>query len=264
MKSGLEGRGGQADLPMAVRFAADSRFPQLVQSFIALPKVIGAKGARGAEGASEHPSRQLGLVDSAGTDRFLAGAGVPEVPEAVVAQAGVSAGAVEKLDRQRNPRTPGEIQALRVILALQVPAALHGDMRAQTLLAFAAAVLTLTLSGCGGGPGGVTPAQDAEGRYVVSMTSQLTFDPVEAKVPAGSTVLWVNDASVPHDVAGYKGDPIKDDRTQFSSTRMPPEGLGRLMQPGESWAHTFNETGTWTIWCHTHHEQDMKMVLHVT
>ncbi len=122
----------------------------------------------------------------------------------------------------------------------------------------------IALAGCGG-PGGVVPAQDADGRYQVAMTDSLTFDPAEAKVPAGATIVWTNTASgVPHDVAGYEGDPIKDDRTAFSSTRAPPEGLGHLMQPGESWSHTFNETGTWTVWCHTHHEAGMKMVLHVT
>lgn len=132
------------------------------------------------------------------------------------------------------------------------------------ILLTASLLAALALAGCGG-PGGVVPPQDDEGRYMVAMTSSLVFDPVEAKVPAGATVVWTNTASgVPHDVAGYRGDPIKDDRTAFSSTREPPEGLGRLMQPGESWAYTFNQTGTWTIWCHTHHEQGMKMVLHVT
>ena len=111
----------------------------------------------------------------------------------------------------------------------------------------------------------MVPPQDADGRYLVSMTDQFTFEPDHVKVPAGATLLWTNTGrSAPHDVAGYEGDPIKDDFTRFSSTRPPPEGLGRVMQPGESWSYTFNETGTWTVWCHTHHEQGMKMVLHVT
>ena len=106
--------------------------------------------------------------------------------------------------------------------------------------------------------------QDEQGRYVISMTSGLTFEPARAEVPAGATVVWRNDsASTVHDVAGYQGDPIKEDREAFSSFRQPPEGLGRPIAPGENFTHTFADDGVWTIWCHTHHEQGMKGVVRV-
>ncbi|MEK6976734.1 MAG: plastocyanin/azurin family copper-binding protein [Candidatus Thermoplasmatota archaeon] len=120
----------------------------------------------------------------------------------------------------------------------------------------------LALSGCAT-PQGVLLAPGADGRYHIAMTSQLTFDPAEVRVPVGATVVWHNNATMVHDVAGYRGDPIKDDRTAFSSSREPPEGLGQLMQPGEEFAYTFAEKGAWTIWCHTHHEEAMKGVVHV-
>lgn len=107
------------------------------------------------------------------------------------------------------------------------------------------------------------PPQDVQGRYVVEMTSDLMFSPSPARVPVGATVSWVNNATMPHDVAGYRGDPIETDFSEFSSSDQPPQGLGRLMQPGENYNHTFSEKGTWTIWCHTHHEERMKQIIHV-
>lgn len=128
------------------------------------------------------------------------------------------------------------------------------------LLALLAAV---ALAGCGSAPeGGVVPPQDDQGRYVISMTSDLRFEPARAQVPAGATVVWRNDSEgIVHDVAGYRGDPIEEDREEFSSYRQPPEGLGRPIAPGETFNHTFAGDGAWTLWCHTHHEQDMKGVV---
>jgi plastocyanin len=128
---------------------------------------------------------------------------------------------------------------------------------------FVLAALPLLLSGCAKPAEGTVLEASADGRYHIAMTSQLTFDPLEVRVPVGATVVWHNDATMVHDVAGYEGDPIKDDRTAFSSSDPAPEGLGRLMQPGEEFEHTFAEKGTWTVWCHTHHEQEMKGVVHV-
>lgn len=134
----------------------------------------------------------------------------------------------------------------------------------RTAAALPLLAMALLLAGCSKpGPDGVEVPAASDGRHHMAMTSQLTFGPAEAIVPVGATVVWHNNATVVHDVAGYKGDPVKDDTTQFSSTRPPPDGLGRLMQPGDSFEHTFAEPGTWTIWCHTHHEQGMKQVVHV-
>lgn len=121
----------------------------------------------------------------------------------------------------------------------------------------------VALAGCGTSPEpGVAPPQDDQGRYVISMTSDLEFEPARAQVPAGATVVWRNDSEgIVHDVAGYRGDPIEEDREEFSSYHQPPAGLGRPIAPGETFNHTFSHDGAWTIWCHTHHEQDMKGVV---
>lgn len=137
--------------------------------------------------------------------------------------------------------------------------------QSRVVLAFVALLFAGTLAGCGSPPSdGVVPPQDGEGHYVISMTSALTFVPAVAEVPAGATVVWRNDSvNIVHDVAGYEGDPIKEDKEAFSSFRQPPEGLGRPIAPGETFTHTFAAAGDWTTWCHTHHEQGMKGVIRV-
>lgn len=129
-------------------------------------------------------------------------------------------------------------------------------------LATLLATTLVLLAGCSHPVHGERVARSGDGNYHVAQVG-IAFQPGEAIVPVGATVVWHNNATVVHDVAGYVGDPVKDDRTQFSSGRDPPEGLGHLMEPGDSFEHTFTEKGTWTIWCHTHHEQGMKQILHV-
>lgn len=48
----------------------------------------------------------------------------------------------------------------------------------------------------------VTPEQDDEDSYVIEMTDGLQFNPQRAEVPVGSTVVWKNTGSVPHDTKG--------------------------------------------------------------
>lgn len=129
--------------------------------------------------------------------------------------------------------------------------------------ALAFATLAVALAGCSQADAGTTPPMDDQGRYIITMTSSLTFEPAKAKIPEGATVVWFNNASMPHDVAGYEGDPIKSDFSAFSSSDPPPEGIGALIPPGGSYSHTFTAKGPWTIWCHTHHEERMKGIVNV-
>ena len=124
-------------------------------------------------------------------------------------------------------------------------------------------MLLLALAGCSQEEPAVAPERDGQGRYVIRMTGDLTFEPRVAQVPAGATVTWVNDSPVDHDVAGYRGDPVETEFAEFSSTDPPPDGWGRLVPQGGQFNRTFTEDQTWTLWCHTHHEERMKGVLRV-
>ena len=117
------------------------------------------------------------------------------------------------------------------------------------------ALVGLFLAGCGE-PGEV-PAQDAEGRYVIHLTASNTFDPKDARVPVGATVVWVVDAGA-HDVNA-------DDGTFSSNVGRPTDANGHpaLLMAGEEFTHTFDAKGTWHYWCHTHHELDMEGTLRV-
>ena len=120
----------------------------------------------------------------------------------------------------------------------------------------ACALLAFVLAGCSHHDG-VVPPQDEEGRYVIHLTSGNQFDPADARVPIGATVVWVVDSGF-HDVNA-------EDGTFSSNTGRPMDELGHpsLMGPGESFNFTFEEEGKWGYWCHTHHEYDMHGVIRV-
>lgn len=110
-------------------------------------------------------------------------------------------------------------------------------------LLVAASLLVLLLAGCAGSGGeGTTPDQDGEGRYVVEMTSSNRFNPMVAKVPAGSTVVWVHAGGAPHDVQG----------DGFSS------GPAGGMREGDEFEHTFAEAGRYEYHCKVHEGSGMK------
>jgi plastocyanin len=111
-------------------------------------------------------------------------------------------------------------------------------------------LLLVLLAGCSGTTG-VVPEQDAEGRYVIHLTGDNRFAPDDARVPAGATVLWTVDAGR-HDIAA------EDGPFYYTGKGVDEKGYPLLMGPGETYEFTFNETGSWTYWCHTHHEYGMK------
>jgi len=120
----------------------------------------------------------------------------------------------------------------------------------------ALALLALAVAGCAdGGGGGVVPERDAEGRYVVLLTADNTFEPADARVPLGSTVVWRVVGANLHDVDGYAPG---EDYSTVSSMWDPPRGLGRLMAEGEEFEATLDRKGTWLFFCHNHHYEEMK------
>ena len=122
-------------------------------------------------------------------------------------------------------------------------------MKAFAALAFLSLTSLVLLAGCGT-PAPKEPPQDAEGRYVIEMTSGNQFSPATASVPKGSVVVWKYMGGAPHDVQADDG--------SFSSGR-----TGDLDQAGDEYAHTFNETGTFRYTCHVHASSGMKGTLTV-
>jgi plastocyanin len=93
--------------------------------------------------------------------------------------------------------------------------------------------------GGGGGNGGANTEEPAGGGggggAEVSMEG-IAFEPGEVTVAAGDTVTWTNNDSVSHDVTA----------DAFSSG--DPGGMGG----GDTFEHTFDETGTFDYVCTVH------------
>lgn len=114
--------------------------------------------------------------------------------------------------------------------------------------------VAILLAGCTGKPGTV-PAQDEQGRYVIELALDNTFDPPVARVPVGATVVWVMRGNTTHDVDVYAPG---SDYSTYNSFNPPPEGLGRLMYQGDEFAKTLADEGEWRTYCHTHHYEEMR------
>lgn len=88
--------------------------------------------------------------------------------------------------------------------------------------------------------GGVVPetrsaAQPVPAEATPVVIANLAFAPAAVTVPTGTTVAWVNDDAVPHTVSAADG--------AFDSG---------ILDPGNSFAFTFNEPGTFAYVCQLH------------
>ena len=134
-------------------------------------------------------------------------------------------------------------------------------MKRLLVLLIACMALALVAAGCGdddddsgdGGGGGANTEQPADtgggdtgggggggGGAEVGMQN-IQFDPSDVTIKAGATVTWTNDEGVPHDVEKTSGP-----GPQFSSG---PEGG---MMEGDTFAHTFDQPGTYEYVCRVH------------
>lgn len=121
-------------------------------------------------------------------------------------------------------------------------------------------VMGVLLAACGGGDKTGTSATDA-GSSKASTTSSSTadvargtegdgsptvtlanfaFGPNEIRVKAGTTVTFVNEDQIAHDVVQAAPDTINSKEPSFSS----PQIL-----PGSSWSYTFKDPGTYPLLC---------------
>jgi plastocyanin len=111
---------------------------------------------------------------------------------------------------------------------------------------------------------------DAQGNQrTIDMTDGLVFDPDEATVAPGTTVVWETVGSIGHSVTAYE-DEIPDDADYFASGGFDSEQAARNAYPdgevagGESYQHTFEVEGTYGYFCIPHESAGMVAELTVS
>lgn len=107
---------------------------------------------------------------------------------------------------------------------------------------------SLALAGCSSSGSDGCGEQDANGAYVVCMTSAFTFEPKTLEVPVGATVTWRFDGGGAHDTEAASG--------EWKSPL--------LRKAGETWSHTFNEAGSFSYRCNPHVSNGMSGTIIVT
>lgn len=101
---------------------------------------------------------------------------------------------------------------------------------------------------------------------MVRMTNQLRFDPDHLTIRAGETVVWLNDSVLPHTATGDPAqNPVADSHPEYITL---PDGAGAwgspLLQPGESFQHTFLVPGAYRYICIPHVLSGMRATITVT
>jgi plastocyanin len=88
----------------------------------------------------------------------------------------------------------------------------------------------------------------------IKMTTQLRFDPDHVTINVGETITWFNDSAMPHTATG---DPVQNPvATSHPEFVRLPEGApawgSKLLQPSESYSHTFMVPGEYNYICIPH------------
>lgn len=89
---------------------------------------------------------------------------------------------------------------------------------------------------------------------VVAMTKLLTFEPAELRISVGETVTWQNESAIPHTTtADPEANPVNVSHPEYVQL---PDGAepwdSDLLQPGESFEHTFTVAGEYHYLCIPH------------
>lgn len=88
----------------------------------------------------------------------------------------------------------------------------------------------------------------------VQMTDQLRFSPADLTIALGQTVTWINASAMPHTATDDPAqNPVPSAHPEFVQL---PDGADAwdsgLLQPGESYSHTFDVAGTYHYFCLPH------------
>ncbi|NHX36157.1 MULTISPECIES: plastocyanin/azurin family copper-binding protein [Halolamina] len=148
--------------------------------------------------------------------------------------------------------------------------------RRRFAVALASTGIGIGLAGCGGGGGSTdsptdtaTPTESGGGgdgfeqTNTVDMTDELTFEPKQIEVEAGTTVTWENVGSIGHSATAYE-DEIPDGAEYFASGGFDSEQAAVDAYPDEgnvteggTYEHTFETTGEYEYYCIPHEMNGM-------
>lgn len=119
-------------------------------------------------------------------------------------------------------------------------------------------VLATALAGCSGdgddGPSFETPPQDANGRYVITLTADRTFSPSHAEVPADARVVFK---------AELNGCDVQSPQAGGPDSRESQYGNGLLPAGGEYGWWAPSEPSDFDVVCTLHEENGMVGVVRV-
>lgn len=101
---------------------------------------------------------------------------------------------------------------------------------------------------------------------IVLMTAKIRFEPAELKIRAGETVTWRNDGTIPHTTTDDPTqNPVASSHPDYAQL---PEGAAPwnsgLLQPGQSFSHTFTVPGEYHYYCIPHVLSGMRGMITVT
>ena len=93
-------------------------------------------------------------------------------------------------------------------------------------------------------------AQSAGGGAVVKMTNQNTFSPATITIKKGETVTWQNASQTVHSATFDPSKAVKASDAELPKGVSPFDS--GLLQPGQTWSHTFTVAGTYKYFCIPH------------
>lgn len=112
-------------------------------------------------------------------------------------------------------------------------------MRRQTMLMAAllvAAVVLAPAAGCGG---------TKQSGTVTIVIKDLRFNPEKVTITEGTTVKWLNEDTTAHTSTSA-------DFSADATEQAPGAWNSKVMDPGDSWEHTFDAAGTFPYACAIH------------
>jgi plastocyanin len=113
------------------------------------------------------------------------------------------------------------------------------------------------LVACSGGSAATTPSSSAAGSSAaapatptIQMTNDNKFSPATLTVPKGMTVTWQNASTMVHSATDDPAKAVNKSDAALPAGAQPWDS--GLIQPGQSWTHTFDVAGNYSYFCIPH------------